>query len=41
MTFYCFPYLLDKEGRIYKMKRIIEDGLKIDFDPFEELNVSE
>jgi hypothetical protein len=38
-TIYCFPYLVDKEGKIYKTKRIIEKGLEEDFDPFDELNV--
>ena len=38
-TIYCFPYLVDKEGKIYKTQRIIEEGLEDDFDPFDELNV--
>lgn len=37
-TIYCFPYLIDKEGRRYEAGRIIGEGLEPDFDPFAELN---
>jgi hypothetical protein len=38
-TIYCFPYLIDKEGKRYESGRIIGEGLEPDFDPFDELNV--
>jgi hypothetical protein len=38
-TIYCFPYLIDKEGRRYETGRILEEGLEPDFDPFDELNI--
>ena len=38
-TIYCFPVLVDKEGRQYKPGRIVEEGLEKDFDPFDELNI--
>lgn len=38
-TIYCFPILVDKEGREYKSGRIVEEGLEKDFDPFDELNI--
>ncbi len=38
-TIYCFPILVDKEGRQYKPGRIVEEGLEKDFDPFDELNI--
>ena len=38
-TIYCFPILVDKEGREYTAGRIVEAGLEKDFDPFDELNI--
>lgn len=38
-TFYCFAYLVDKEGKRYESGRIIEEGLEAEFDPFDELNI--
>ena len=38
-TIYCFPYLVDKEGKRYETVRILEEGLEPNFDPFEELNM--
>jgi hypothetical protein len=38
-TFYCFPYLLDIDGKRYEAGRIIEEGLEPEFDPFDELNI--
>lgn len=38
-TFYCFPYLIDKDGKRYEAGRIIEEGLEPEFDPFDELNI--
>lgn len=37
---YCFPYLIDKEGRRYKSKRIIAESYEPYFDPFIESNIS-
>jgi hypothetical protein len=36
-TFYCFPILIDKEGRRYETKRIIESAWEPPFDPFREI----
>lgn len=38
-TIYCFPYLIDKEGRRYDTGRVIAEGLEPNFDPFDELNI--
>ena len=38
-TFYCFPYLVDKDGKRYEAGRIIEEGLEPEFDPFDEVNI--
>jgi hypothetical protein len=38
-TFYCLPYLVDKDGKRYEAGRIIEEGLEPEFDPFDELNI--
>lgn len=38
-TFYCFPYLVDIDGKRYDAGRIIEEGLEPEFDPFDELNI--
>jgi len=38
-TFYCFPYLIDKEGKRYESGQLIEKGLEVEFDPFDELNI--
>jgi len=38
-TFYCFPYLIDIEGKRYEAGRIIEEGLERKFDPFDELTI--
>lgn len=38
-TIYCFPYMIDKEGKRYDTKRIIGEGLEPDFDPFDEANI--
>ena len=36
---YCFPYLIDKEGKRYESRRIIAEGLEPIFDPFSEDNI--
>lgn len=38
-TFYCFPYLVDIDGKRYEAGRIIEEGLEPEFDPFDEFNI--
>jgi hypothetical protein len=38
-TIYCFPYLIDKDGRRYESGRVIAEGLEPNFDPFDELNI--
>ena len=38
-TFYCFPYLVDTDGKRYEPGRIVEEGLEPEFDPFDELNI--
>jgi len=38
-TFYCFPYLIDIDGKRYEAGRIIGEGLEPEFDPFDELNI--
>jgi hypothetical protein len=38
-TFFCFPYLVDIDGKRYEAGRIIEEGLEPEFDPFDELNI--
>ena len=37
---YCFPYLIDKEGRRYESGRIIVESYEPDFDPFDERNIN-
>lgn len=37
--FYCFPYLVDKNGKRYESGRIMEEGLEPGFDPFNESNI--
>lgn len=37
--FYCFPYLIDIDGKRYASDRIMEEGLTSGFDPFEESNL--
>lgn len=37
--FYCFPYLVDKNGKRYDGGRIMEEGLEPGFDPFDESNI--
>lgn len=39
-TIYCYPYLVDKDGRQYKAGRIIAEGLEPGFDPFERITLS-
>ena len=39
-TFYCFPYLVDTDGKRYETGRIIEEGLEPEFDPFDDLNIN-
>lgn len=39
-TFYCFPYLVDIDGKRYESGRIIEEGLEPEFNPFDELNIN-
>jgi hypothetical protein len=36
--FYCFAYLVDKEGNRYESGRMIEEGLELGFDPFDDSN---
>ena len=36
---YCFPYIIDKDGRRYESKRLICEGMESDFDPFDEKNI--
>lgn len=36
---YCFPYLIDKEGRRYESKRIIAESYEPDFDAFAESDI--
>jgi hypothetical protein len=38
-TIYCFPYLIDKDGRRYEAGRVMAEGLEPNFDPFDELNI--
>ena len=38
-TFYCFPYLVDIDGKRYESGRIIAEGLEREFDPFLDLNI--
>lgn len=38
-TIYCYPYMIDKDGRRYEARRIIAEGLEPDFDTFEEKNI--
>ncbi|RZK46204.1 MAG: hypothetical protein EOO87_23950 [Pedobacter sp.] len=38
-TIYCFPILIDADGRQYKPREIIEQGLEEEFNPFDELNI--
>jgi hypothetical protein len=38
-TVYCFPYLIDKDGKRYEAGRVIAEGLEPNFDPFDELNI--
>ncbi|ANH83152.1 hypothetical protein A8C56_21150 [Niabella ginsenosidivorans] len=38
-TIYCFPYLIDKDGRRYDSGRLIAEGLEPNFDPFDEVNI--
>jgi hypothetical protein len=38
-TIYCFPYIVDKEGKRYQAKRVVGEGLEPDFDPFDEKNI--
>jgi hypothetical protein len=38
-TIYCFPYLIDKDGRRYETGRVIAEALEPNFDPFDELNI--
>ena len=33
-TFYCFTYLIDKDGNRYESRRILEEGLEPEFNPF-------
>jgi len=37
-TIYCYPYMIDKEGRRYEAGRIIAEGLEPNFDVFQEAN---
>ena len=37
---YCFPYLIDKEGRRYKSGRIITESYEPEFDAFEKKNIN-
>ena len=38
-TIYCFPYLIDKDGKRYESRRLIAEALESKFDPFEELKI--
>lgn len=38
-SFYCFPYLIDIDGKRYEVDKIMEEGLEPGFDPFEESNI--
>ena len=38
-TIYCFPYLIDKDGRRYESGRIIADGYEPSFNPFNKLDI--
>jgi hypothetical protein len=38
-TIYCYPYMVDKEGRRYEAGRIIAEGLEPNFDAFKEANL--
>ncbi len=38
-TIYCFPFLIDKEGRRYETGRVIAEALEPNFDAFDELNI--
>ena len=38
-TIYCFPYMIDREGRRYDSDRIAEDVYEIHFDPFDDSNI--
>jgi len=38
-TIYCFPYIIDSEGRRYETDKIIEEVFEIHFDPFDESNL--
>jgi hypothetical protein len=33
-TFYCFPFLIDKDGRRYETQRMVESAWEPSFDPF-------
>ncbi|OWP62229.1 hypothetical protein CDA63_15090 [Hymenobacter amundsenii] len=37
---YCFPYLIDKEGRRYDSGRIIAESYEPEFDAFENRNIN-
>lgn len=37
-TIYCFPYIIDRDGRRYESSRIIADGYEPSFNPFHKLN---
>jgi len=39
-TIYCYPYMVDKEGRRYEAGRIIAEGLEPNFDAFNETNLN-
>ena len=39
-TIYCYPYMVDKDGRRYKAKRVIAEGLEPGFDPFDKLGIN-
>jgi len=39
-TIYCYPFIVDKTGRIYKpKKRIIETAYEVDFNPVKKVRM--
>lgn len=38
-TIYCFPYLVNEDGRRYEVGRVIGEALEPDFDPFDKKNI--
>ena len=37
-TIYCFPYIIDRDGKRYESPRITADGYEPSFNPFQKIN---